>query len=88
MAEFEYEDLLPVHDEQTKYRLISSDGVKSFSAGDREFLEVAPEALTLLTSTAIHDINHYLRTEHLIQLTKILQDPESSPNDRFVALDL
>jgi fumarate hydratase class I len=88
MAEFEYEDLLPVHDEQTKYRLISSAGVKSFSAGDREFLEVAPEALTLLTSTAIHDINHYLRTEHLIQLTKILQDPESSPNDRFVALDL
>jgi len=56
--------------------------------GDREFLQVAPEALTLLTETAIHDISHYLRAEHLQQLANILKDPEASPNDRFVALDL
>jgi fumarate hydratase class I len=51
-------------------------------------LQVAPEALTLLTETAIHDISHYLRAEHLQQLANILKDPEASPNDRFVALDL
>ena len=85
---FNYSDLLPVGEDQTKYRLVSTEGVKVVKHGDLEFLEVAPEALTKLTETAIHDINHYLRGAHLEQLTKILKDPESSPNDRFVALDL
>jgi fumarate hydratase, class I len=49
---------------------------------------VEPAALELLTSEAIHDINHYLRAEHLQQLTNIVKDPEASPNDRFVAIDL
>ena len=85
---FNYSDLLPVGEDQTKYRLVSTEGVKVVKHGDLEFLEVALEALTKLTETAIHDINHYLRGAHLEQLTKILKDPESSPNDRFVALDL
>ena len=86
--EFNYSDLLPVGADTTRYRFISRDGVRVRTLGDREFLEVAPEALTHLTEVAMHDISHYLRTEHLQQLAKILKDPESSANDRFVALDL
>ena len=85
---FNYSDLLPIGEDETKYRLVSTEGVKVVKHGDLEFLEVAPEALTKLTEVAIHDINHYLREAHLEQLTKILKDPEASPNDRFVALDL
>ena len=85
---FNYSDLLPVGADTTRYRFISRDGVTVRTLGDREFLEVAPEALTHLTEVAMHDISHYLRTEHLQQLAKILKDPESSANDRFVALDL
>ena len=86
--DFTYSDLLPLGADKTKYRLVSKEGVSVIKLGDREFLQVEPSALTLLTETAIHDISHYLRREHLEQLAKILKDPESSPNDRFVALDL
>ena len=86
--EFNYSDLLPIGPDTTRYRLISRDGVTVTKLGDREFLEVAPQALTHLTEVAMHDISHYLRTEHLQQLAKIVKDPESSANDRFVALDL
>jgi len=85
---FSYSDLLPLGEDTTQYRLISEDGVSVVKLGDKEFLQVTPEALTLLTETAIHDISHYLRAEHLGQLAKILKDPEASANDRFVALDL
>ena len=86
--EFSYEDLLPIGPDTTEYRKISSDGVSTFTAEGKEFLKVAPEAITNLTEVAIHDISHYLRAAHLQQLQNILKDPESSPNDRFVALDL
>ena len=86
--QFSYSDLLPIGEDKTKYRNIGKDGVSVIKLGDREFLQVAPKALTLLTETAIHDISHYLRAEHLQQLANILKDPEASPNDRFVALDL
>ncbi|MEY2709479.1 MAG: hypothetical protein RL031_352 [Actinomycetota bacterium] len=86
--QFSYSDLLPIGGDKTKYRNIGKAGVSVIKLGDREFLQVAPEALTLLTETAIHDISHYLRAEHLQQLANILKDPEASPNDRFVALDL
>ncbi len=86
--QFTYSDLLPLGEDKTKYRKISSAGVSLIKLGDREFLQVAPEALTLLSETALHDISHYLRAEHLQQLANILKDPEASPNDRFVALDL
>jgi fumarate hydratase, class I len=88
-AEFAYSDLLPTApDVETPYRLLTTDGVRTVEAAGRTFLEVAPEALTLLTETAMHDIAHYLRPAHLAQLGRILDDPEASPNDRFVALDL
>ena len=86
--DFTYSDLLPLGADRTKYRLVSKEGVSVIKLGDKEFLQVEPSALTLLTETAIHDISHYLRTEHLQQLAKILTDPEASANDRFVALDL
>ena len=90
--EFVYTDLLPAGpstgDDDTPYRLLSTAGVREIEAGGRRFLEVAPEALALLTETAMHDISHYLRPAHLAQLARILDDPEASPNDRFVALDL
>ena len=88
MPEFIYEDLLPVGPDQTEYRLVSKDGLSTFEADGRTFLKVSPEAIRNLTEVAIHDISHYLRSEHLQQLANILKDPESSPNDRFVALDL
>jgi fumarate hydratase class I len=86
--QFSYSELLPIGEDKTNYRNIGKAGVSVIKLGDREFLQVAPEALTLLTETAIHDISHYLRAEHLQQLANILKDPEASPNDRFVALDL
>ena len=73
---FSYSDLLPIGEDTTKYRLISREGVSVVKLGDKEFLQVEPAALTLLTETAIHDISHYLRSEHLEQLAKILKDPE------------
>jgi len=85
---FSYSHLLPLGKDETKYRLVSKEGVKVVKLGDREFLEVAPEALSKLTAEAIHDISHYLRPDHLQQLANIIKDPEASPNDRFVATDL
>ncbi len=87
-VEFDYEDLLPIGADTTEYRKISDKGLKTFSANGKEFLEISPEIITELTEVAMHDISHYLRTEHLRQLQMILDDPESSGNDRFVALDL
>ena len=86
--EFSYSDLLPIGEDTTTYRNLGSAGVSVEKIGNREILTVAPEAIEMLTSTAMHDISHYLRTAHLEQLASILKDPESSPNDRFVALDL
>jgi len=80
--------MLPIGPDTTKYRLLTKEGVSVEKLGDKQFLHVTAEALTLLTETAIHDISHYLRSEHLQQLSKILTDPEASANDRFVALDL
>jgi fumarate hydratase class I len=88
MPNFSYSDLLPLGEDKTKYRLVSREGVSVVKLGDKEFLQVEPAALEKLTSEAIHDINHYLRAEHLQQLTNIVKDPEASPNDRFVAIDL
>ena len=88
MPNFSYSDLLPLGEDKTKYRLVSTEGVSVVKLGDKEFLQVEPSALEKLTSEAIHDINHYLRAEHLQQLANIVKDPESSPNDRFVAIDL
>jgi fumarate hydratase class I len=85
---FSYSDLLPVGEDTTQYRSLGKEGVSVVKLGGKEFLQVEPEAIARLTETAIHDINHYLRPDHLQQLANILKDPEASANDRFVALDL
>ncbi|MBB1260136.1 fumarate hydratase [Streptomyces alkaliterrae] len=86
--EFSYTDLLPLGEDDTPYRLVTSEGVSTFEADGRTFLKVEPEALRKLAAEAMHDISHYLRPAHLAQLRRILDDPEASPNDKFVALDL
>jgi fumarate hydratase class I len=88
MPEFGYSDLLPLGDDDTTYRLLSTEGVRTRQAFGTTFTEVEPQALTLLTSSAMHDIAHLLRPGHLSQLRSILDDPEASPNDRYVARDL
>jgi fumarate hydratase class I len=87
-AEYQYTDLLPTGPDDTPYRLLTTEGVRTVEAAGRTFLEVSPEALRLITDTAMHDIAHYLRPAHLAQLRRILDDPEASANDKFVALDL
>ncbi len=86
--EFRYSDLLPTGPDETPYRLITTEGVSSFEADGQIFLRVDPTAIQHLTAEAMHDIAHFLRPAHLAQLRRIIDDPESSGNDRFVALDL
>ncbi|SCK26216.1 fumarate hydratase [Streptomyces sp. WMMB 322] len=86
--DFTYTDLLPLGEDTTPYRLVTAEGVRTFEADGRTFLQVEPEALGKLAAEAMHDISHYLRPGHLVQLRRILDDPEASANDRFVALDL
>ena len=88
MTDFVYTDMLPLAPDSTPYRLITTEGISTTTLGDREFLTIEPEAITALTFAAMRDISHLLRPDHLAQLRRILDDPESSPNDRFVALDL
>ena len=88
MPEFAYTDILPLGPDETPYRLLTTEGVSTVEVDGRTFLTVEPEALRLLTQTAIRDIQHLLRPGHLAQLRSIIDDPEASPNDRFVALDL
>lgn len=85
---FAYSDLLPVGEDTTPYRLVTAEGVSTVEADGRTFLKVEPEALRKLAAEAIHDIQHFLRPAHLAQLRKIIDDPEASGNDKFVALDL
>ena len=90
--DFAYAELLPLLRDQystTTFRKLTADGVSTVDGpGGRTFLEVDSEAIRLLTATAMHDISHLLRTSHLEQLTAILDDPEASANDRFVASEL
>ena len=87
-ADFDYSELLPLGADDTEYRLLTTEGVSTFTAGGRTFLQVEPSVLQALTAEAMHDISHYLRSAHLTQLRRIIDDPEASGNDRFVALDL
>ncbi len=85
---FSHTELLPLGPDDTTYRLVTRDGIGSFDAGGHRFLTIERDVLTTLASQAMHDIAHYLRPGHLAQLRAILDDPEASANDRFVALDL
>ena len=86
--EFSYTDLLPLGEDTTSYRLLTTEGVEEVDLGGTSFLKVGDEALRMLSAEAIRDISHLLRPGHLQQLRNIIDDPEASSNDRFVATEL
>jgi fumarate hydratase class I len=88
MPDFQFQEMLPLGRDETPYRLLTKDHVSTFEAVGKRFVKVEPEGLRALTREAMRDIAHLLRPGHLSQLASILKDPEASPNDRFVALDL
>jgi fumarate hydratase class I len=88
VTDFDFTELLPLGPDATTYRKLDVGGVSTIEAAGRTFLHVEAATLTALAAEAMHDIAHYLRPGHLAQLARILDDPEASPNDRFVALDL
>ncbi len=85
MGEFLYEKPFQHGKDETKYRLITTDHVRMTECCGRKILQVQPEALKLLARQAFIDVNFYLRTSHLEKLAKILDDPEATDNDKFVA---
>ncbi len=85
---FHFSTMFPLGPDTTPYRKLAIEGVRTSSCDGKTVVHVAPEALSELAFTAFHEISHLLRPAHLEQLRAILDDPEASANDRFVALDL
>ena len=88
MSDASLNNLFPLGKDETEYRKLTSGHVSVENFRGQEVLVVEPEALRLLSETAFGDINHLLRPGHLKQLAHILDDPEATENDRFVAWDL
>jgi fumarate hydratase, class I len=88
VPEYSYVDVLPLGPDNTEYRRLDLGGVTPLRAGGQDFLRIEPTTLTGLVKAAVTDIQHLLRPSHLAQLRAIIDDPEASPNDRFVATDL
>lgn len=88
MTDFKYQEIFPIGEDTTEYRLLTQEHVSSKSFEDNEILKIAPEGLELLAEHAFRDVSHLLRPSHLKLLTKILNDSESSENDRYVALEM
>ncbi|HXS17503.1 MAG TPA: fumarate hydratase, partial [Polyangiaceae bacterium] len=86
--EFQFQTILPLGPDNTQYKKLTADYVSTFNAAGQTFLKVEAEGLSLLARQAMIDIAHLLRPGHLQQLRNILDDPEASDNDKFVALDL
>ena len=85
---FSFQPIFELGADNTPYRLLTKEHVSTLDVAGRTILQIAPEALKLLTFAAIRDISHLFRPGHLEQLRRILDDPEASANDRFVALQL
>src|SRR5215831_12487368 len=88
MVEFRYQEIFEHGPDTTAYRQLTSDYVSTTTFEGQEIVKIAPEALSLLAHEAMDDVAHLLRPGHLQQLANILDDPEASDNDRFVALEL
>ena len=82
---YKHTPLFPLGQDSTRYRKLTSDGVRIESVGGRDLVVVEREALRALAEAAFGDINHLLRPGHLKQLRTILDDPQASDNDKFVA---
>ncbi len=88
MSDFNFQELFPLGEDSTPYRLLTTDYVGTAEFNGQKITTIDPQALTLLAQQAYIDCQHLLRPGHLAQLRKILDDPEASDNDRFVAFDL
>ncbi len=88
MEEYTHRELMPLGQDQTPYRLLTSDFVSTVEFEGQTIVKVAPEGLTMLADQAMRDASHLLRPGHLEQVRAIFDDPEASDNDRFVALDM
>lgn len=88
MADFFYQDPYPILADSTTYRKVTSDFVRVDKVGDREIISIDPKGLELLAQEALSDVSFYLRASHLEKLRAILDDPEATDNDRFVAYNL
>jgi len=88
MTEFKYQEIFTIGEDTTEYRLLTQEHVSLKSFEDIEILKIAPDGLELLAEQAFRDVSHLLRPSHLKLLAKILDDPESSGNDRYVALEM
>src|SRR5690606_21926214 len=86
--EFQYQEPYPILKDDTKYRKLSSEYLKIDYLGGREILSVDPKALELLAENALADVSFMLRSSHLQKLRNIIDDPEATDNDRFVAYNL
>ena len=87
-AGFLYSPMFPLGPETTPWKKLDIQGVRTVNCDGQTVLRIAPDALSELAVRAFHDVSHLLRPGHLAQLRAILDDPEASGNDRFVALDL
>ena len=88
MVDFTYREMFPLKDDSTEYRLLAEDHISQTVVDGTRLLRVAPEGLTLLAEQAFQDVSHFLRSSHLQQLAEIFDDPQSSANDKAVALEL
>lgn len=88
MSDFNYCPVMGVAPDLTEYRFLGSNGVREFKIGSRVFLEIDEKTITDLTEQAFKDVNHFLRTSHIRQISKILDDDESTLNEKYVALEL
>ena len=88
MLDAAFSDIFPLSTDSTPYRKLTEDGLSTDTFRGEKILVVDPSALTRLTAEAFRDVSHLLRPGHLAQLRAIMDDPEASPNDRFVALEL
>jgi len=84
MVEFAYQDMFCLGEDTTEYRLLTKEHVSAGMFEDAPILKIAPEGMTLLAEQAFKDVSHLMRSSHLALLAKILDDPESSDNDRYV----
>ena len=88
MPDFHYQEMFELGADDTEYRQLGREFVSTIDVDGRRILRIEPQALVQLASEAVRDVSHLFRTGHLKQLAKILEDPEASDNDRFVALEL
>lgn len=87
-TEFKYAPMFQTGQDETEYRLLTKEGVSVGKFEGKEILKISPEALTLLSRQAFHDVEFMLRRKHNEQVAAILSDPEASENDKYVALTL